>query len=161
MRLSTRIALAVGATVPVLVLATGWLLLRLVAADLHDQQDTHLRERAVAVAKDARGLLRASAADRSAAVEQARERRVFTSALDVGVRLIGPEETFTGGPQPAADVALPARAPVPVTLRADGRSWRILSTRVTGRAPACAAPCGCSRPTPPPTPRCAWSDGAR
>ncbi|MFE2570356.1 sensor histidine kinase [Streptomyces mirabilis] len=135
MRLSTRIALAVGATVPVLVLATGWLLLRLVAADLHDQQDTHLRERAVAVAKDARGLLRASAADRSAAVEQARERRVFTSALDVGVRLIGPEETFTGGPQPAADVALPARAPVPVTLRADGRSWRILSTRVTGARP--------------------------
>jgi two-component system sensor histidine kinase PrrB len=63
-RLSTRIALAVGATVPVLVLATGWLLLRLVAADLHDQQDTHLRERAVAVAKDARSLLRASAAGR-------------------------------------------------------------------------------------------------
>lgn len=135
MRLSTRIALAVGATVPVLVLATGWLLLRLVAADLHDQQDTHLRERAVAVAKDARSLLRASAADRSAAVEQARERRVFTSALDVGVRLIGPEETFTGGPQPAADVALPARARVPVTLRADGRSWRILSIRVTGARP--------------------------
>ncbi|XES00373.1 hypothetical protein HEP87_59500 [Streptomyces sp. S1D4-11] len=79
MRLSTRIALAVGATVPVLVLATGWLLLRLVAADLHDQQDTHLRERAVAVAKDARGLLRASAADRSAAVEQARERLSFSS----------------------------------------------------------------------------------
>ncbi|MCZ1004652.1 hypothetical protein O1M63_52960 [Streptomyces mirabilis] len=107
------------------------------------------------------GVCCASAADRSAAVEQARERRVFTSALDVGVRLIGPEETFTGGPQPAADVALPVRARVPVTLRADGRSWRILSTRVTGPAPVCAAPCGCSRPTPPPTPRCAWSDGAR
>ena len=87
MRLSTRIALAVGATVPVLVLATGWLLLRLVAADLHDQQDAHLRQSAAAVAKDARGLLRASAADRSARIEQARERRLFTSALDVGVRL--------------------------------------------------------------------------
>ncbi|WP_369243853.1 sensor histidine kinase [Streptomyces sp. R41] len=135
MRLSTRIALAVGATVPVLVLATGWLLLRLVATDLHDEQDTHLRERATAVAKDARGLLRASAADRSAAVEQARERRLFTSALDVGVRLIGPEETFVGGPQPDEGVALPKSAAVPVTLRADGRSWRVLSTRVTGSRP--------------------------
>ncbi|WP_405649882.1 hypothetical protein [Streptomyces sp. NBC_01386] len=45
MRLSTRIALGVGATVPLLVLATGWLLLRLVATDLHHQQDTHLGER--------------------------------------------------------------------------------------------------------------------
>ncbi|MFD8419324.1 sensor histidine kinase [Streptomyces sp. NPDC059668] len=135
MRLSTRIALAVGATVPVLVLATGWLLLRLVAADLHDQQDAHLRERAATVAKDARGLLRASAADRSAAVEQARQRKLFTSALDVGVRLIGPDETFTGGPQPDAGAPLPPSAPVPVTLRADGHSWRILSTRVSGGRP--------------------------
>ncbi|MER5386537.1 HAMP domain-containing sensor histidine kinase [Streptomyces sp. NPDC002688] len=135
MRLSTRIALAVGATVPVLVLATGWLLLRLVAADLHDQQDAHLRQSAAAVAKDARGLLRASAADRSAAVEQARERRLFTSALDVGVRLTGPEETFMGGPQPAQGVPLPASAPVPVTLRADGDTWRVLSKRVSGGRP--------------------------
>ncbi|MCT9007898.1 sensor histidine kinase [Streptomyces rhizosphaerihabitans] len=135
MRLSTRIALAVGATVPILVLATGWLLLRLVAADLHDQQDTHLRQSAAAVAKDARGLLRASAADRSAAVEQARERRLFTSALDVGVRLTGPGGTFMGGPQPEQGVSLPASAPVPVTLRADGDSWRVLSTRVSGGRP--------------------------
>ncbi|MGW0800850.1 sensor histidine kinase [Streptomyces sp. NPDC002692] len=135
MRLSTRIALAVGATVPVLVLATGWLLLRLVATDLHDQQDAHLRERAATVAKDARGLLRASAADRSAAVEQARQRKLFTSALDVGVRLVGPDDTFTGGPQPDAGAPLPPSAPVPVTLRADGRSWRILSTPVTGARP--------------------------
>ena len=35
MKLATRIALAVGATVPVLVLAAGWLLLLLVAHDLH------------------------------------------------------------------------------------------------------------------------------
>ncbi|MGW6493057.1 sensor histidine kinase [Streptomyces sp. NPDC055056] len=137
MRLSTRIALAVGLTVPLLVLATGWLLLRLVATDLHHQQDTHLRESAAAVAKDARGLLRASAADRSAAVERARERRLFTSALDVGVRLVGPEETFTGGPQPDQAVPLPASAPAPVTLRDGGDTWRILSTRVAvGRAGA-------------------------
>ncbi|MEU7339350.1 HAMP domain-containing sensor histidine kinase [Streptomyces sp. NPDC007074] len=135
MRLSARIALAVGATVPVLVLATGWLLLRLVATDLHDQQDAHLRERAATVAKDARGLLRASAADRSAAVEQARQRKLFTSALDVGVRLVGPDDTFTGGPQPDAGAPLPPSAPVPVTLRADGHSWRILSTPVTGARP--------------------------
>ncbi|MFJ4925882.1 sensor histidine kinase [Streptomyces sp. NPDC088736] len=135
MRLSTRIALAVGATVPVLVLATGWLLLRLVATDLHDQQDAHLRERAATVAKDARGLLRASAADRSAAVEQARQRKLFTSALDVGVRLVGPDDTFTGGPQPDAGAPLPPSASAPVTLRADGHSWRILSTPVTGARP--------------------------
>ncbi|MGW7610568.1 sensor histidine kinase [Streptomyces sp. NPDC054766] len=135
MRLSTRIALAVGATVPILVLATGWLLLRLVAADLHDQQDTHLRQSAAAVAKDARGLLRASAADRSAAVEQARERRLFTSALDVGVRLTGPGGTFMGGPQPEQGVSLPASAPVPVTLRAGGDTWRVLSKRVSGGRP--------------------------
>ncbi len=48
-----------------------WLLLPLVAADLRaDGPDAHLRERAVAVAKDARSLLRASAADRSAAVSR-------------------------------------------------------------------------------------------
>jgi two-component system sensor histidine kinase PrrB len=135
MRLSTRIALAVGATVPILVLATGWLLLRLVATDLHNQQDAHLRESAAAVAKDARGLLRASAADRSAAVEQARERRLFTSALDVGVRLTGPGGTFMGGPQPEQGVSLPVSARVPVTLRAGGNTWRVLSTRVSGGRP--------------------------
>ncbi|WP_328541269.1 MULTISPECIES: HAMP domain-containing sensor histidine kinase [unclassified Streptomyces] len=137
MRLSTRIALGVGATVPLLVLATGWLLLRLVATDLHHQQDTHLWESAAAVARDARGLLRASAADRPAAVEQARERRLFTSALDVGVRLVGSGETFTGGPQPDQAVPLPASAPAPVTLRAGGDTWRVLSTRVSaGRSGA-------------------------
>ncbi|MGW0971479.1 sensor histidine kinase [Streptomyces sp. NPDC002516] len=134
MRLSTRIALAVGASVPVLVLATGWLLLRLVAVDLHDEQDAHLRRSAAAVAKDARGLLRASAAERSAAVERTRERRLFTSALDVGIRLVGPSETFTGGPQPDR-AALPASAPVPVTLRTGGHAWRILSKPVSGTRP--------------------------
>ena len=49
-KLSTRIALAVGVTVPVLVLAAGWVLLRLVARDLHAEQDAHLRERAAVAA---------------------------------------------------------------------------------------------------------------
>lgn len=160
MRLSTRIALAVGATVPVLVLATGWLLLRLVATDLHHQQDAHLRESAAAVAKDARGLLRASAADRSAAVEQARERRLFTSALDVGVRLVGPGETFTGGPQPEQGVPLPVSAPVPVTLRAAGTPGGCCRRGCPVRGPEYAARSGCSRPTPPRTPNCGWCAGA-
>lgn len=59
MRLSTRIALAVGVAVPVLVLACGWLLLTLVARDLHRAEDSHLRTRATTIAPDARTLLRA------------------------------------------------------------------------------------------------------
>lgn len=161
MRLSTRIALAVGLTVPLLVLATGWLLLRLVATDLHHQQDTHLRESAAAVAKDARGLLRASAADRSAAVERARERRLFTSALDVGVRLVGPEETFTGGPQPDQAVPLPASAPA--AGHPAGRMGTAGGSCRRGwpsAGPVRAEPSGCSPPTPRATPNSAWCAGA-
>ncbi|MET7612910.1 two-component sensor histidine kinase, partial [Streptomyces seoulensis] len=43
MRLSTRIGLAVGCTVPLLVLASGWLLTQLVARDLNRAGDQHLR----------------------------------------------------------------------------------------------------------------------
>ncbi|MFB7287633.1 sensor histidine kinase [Actinacidiphila glaucinigra] len=131
MRLSTRVALAVGVVVPLLVLASGVLLIRLVATDLHAQQDAHLRERAAAVAADAKALLRATAADRPAA-EQARTRRLFSSALDVGIRLTGPEGTVSGGPQPDASAELPARAPSPVTIRAGGARWRVLSVPVNG-----------------------------
>ncbi|MGW3244844.1 sensor histidine kinase [Streptomyces sp. NPDC001070] len=131
MRLSTRLALAVGVVVPLLVLASGALLIRLVAADLHAQQDAHLRDRATAVAGDAQALLRATAADRPAA-EQARTRRLFSSALDVGIRLAGPEGTVSGGPQPDPSVTLPARAPSPVTIRAGGTRWRVLSVPVNG-----------------------------
>lgn len=83
MKLSTRVALAVGTVVPLLVLAAGVLLLQLVAQDLHTQQDAHLRERAGAVAKDAKALLRATATGRQAA-EQARQRKLFASALEIG-----------------------------------------------------------------------------
>ncbi|MFJ5213227.1 sensor histidine kinase [Streptomyces sp. NPDC088354] len=131
MRLSTRVALAVVAVVPLLVLASGALLIRLVAADLHAQQDAHLRERAAAVAPDARALLRVTAADRPAA-EQARSRRLFASALDVGIRVVGPDGTVEGGPLPAASVALPAIAPRPVTVGAGGIRWRVLSRPVAG-----------------------------
>ncbi|MFG2195022.1 sensor histidine kinase [Streptomyces sp. NPDC048639] len=132
MKLSTRIALAVGVAVPLLVLASGWLLLRLVADDLHGQQDAHLRERAAAVAQDARRLLRATANDRPPAALQSRERRLYTSALDVGIRLVGPEGTASGGPQPEPSVALPEAAPAPVTLHAGDAGWRVMSVEVTG-----------------------------
>ncbi|WP_343241967.1 HAMP domain-containing sensor histidine kinase [Streptomyces sp. SID13666] len=136
MRLSTRIAIAVGVLVPLLVLASGWLLVRLVANDLHAQADAHLRERAAAMAQDARNLLRVTAADRSAAAEQAKEKRLFTSALDVGIRLIGPDGTVTGGPQPGASFTLPADARRPVTVRDGQRSWRVLSVPVVAKRPA-------------------------
>ncbi|MEU3922148.1 HAMP domain-containing sensor histidine kinase [Streptomyces sp. NPDC029004] len=135
MKLSTRIALAVGCTVPVLVLAAGWVLLQLVARDLHAQQDAHLRERATLVAADARRLLRATAADRPAAVEQARERQLYASALDVGIRLTGPEGTVSGGPQPRTFVPLPGSAPRPVTIEEGDDSWRVMSVRVRGSRP--------------------------
>ncbi|MFD0504446.1 hypothetical protein ACFQ0G_18980 [Streptomyces chiangmaiensis] len=129
MRLSTRIGLAVGLTVPLLVLASGWLLLRLVAQDLHREQDRHLRERAVSVLPDARALLRATAAGRPQAADT-RERRLYNAALDVGIRVVGPTATFSGGPQPGASVALPTQATAPVTVRQDGHSWRALSVPV-------------------------------
>jgi len=129
MRLSTRIGIAVGLTVPLLVLASGWLLLRLVAQDLHREEDRRLRERAAAVLPDARALLRATAAGRSQAADT-RERRLYSAALDVGIRVVGPSATFTGGPQPAASAALPARAAAPVTVRQAGHSWRALSVPV-------------------------------
>ncbi|HEY5834600.1 hypothetical protein [Streptomyces sp.] len=75
MRLSTRVALALGVVVPLLVLASGWIMVRLVGHDVHTAADTHLRERAEAVRTEARGLLRAMADDRPAGVEQARPRR--------------------------------------------------------------------------------------
>ncbi|MFE1861898.1 ATP-binding protein [Streptomyces anandii] len=129
MRLSTRIGLAVGCTVPLLVAASGWLLLHLVARDLHRVEDDHLAQRAAAVAPDARALLRATENGRPKAADT-RERRLFTAALDVGVRVVGPDAGFSGGPQPGPLVHLPARADQPVTLRGGGRSWRALSRPV-------------------------------
>ncbi|AVH56445.1 MULTISPECIES: sensor histidine kinase [Streptomyces] len=131
MRLSTRIGLAVGCTVPLLVLASGWLLLTLVARDLYRAEDAHLRERAAAAVPEARALLRASAAGRPKAADT-RERQLYSAALDVGVRVVGPDATFSGGPQPGDSVALPADAAGPVTVRDGGRSWRALSRPVKG-----------------------------
>ncbi|MFE2373492.1 sensor histidine kinase [Streptomyces sp. NPDC059398] len=135
MRLSTRLALAVGLTLPLLVIASGWLLLQFVSRDLHHEQDQHLRDRAAAVVPEVRTVLKAAAADRPDPVEQARARRLYAAALDVGVRVTGPEGTFSGGPQPGPGVQLPQGAHRPVTVRGQGRQWRALSRPVaTGRA---------------------------
>ncbi|MGH3313019.1 MAG: hypothetical protein ACRDP3_20945, partial [Streptomyces sp.] len=155
MKLSTRIALAVGVIVPVLVLAAGWLLFLLVARDVHTEQDAHLRERATLAKADARRLLKVTAADRPRA-EQARERRLYASALDVGIRVTGPHGTVSGGPQPDAGTPLPEAGPHPrpVTVRdrdqdrgdggnggTDGpgkrqvKSWRVLPVQIHGARP--------------------------
>jgi two-component system sensor histidine kinase PrrB len=138
MRLSTRIALAVGVVVPLLVLASGWIMVRLVGRDVHAQADSHLRERAAAVSTEAQNLLRAMANERPAVVEQARQRRLFSSALDVGIRVTGPGGTLSGGPQPAASVTLPAAQDPerPVTVPDGVRSWRVLAVPVSVDRPA-------------------------
>ncbi|MFE1764752.1 sensor histidine kinase [Streptomyces angustmyceticus] len=131
MRLSTRIALVVGMVVPVLVVVSGWLLVQLVGKDLRTQADQRLAARAQSVAVVARGLLRASSHDRPRA-EQARQRKLFTAALDVGVRLSGPDTTVLDGPQPAVSVPLPAVTRHPSTVRSRGESWRVLAVPVAG-----------------------------
>ncbi|MEU8970403.1 HAMP domain-containing sensor histidine kinase [Streptomyces monashensis] len=129
MRLSTRIGLAVGCTVPLLVLAGGWLLLHLVSGDLRRAEDQHLRQRAAALAPDARSLLRAAANDRPKATDT-RERQLFDAALDVGVRVVGPDTSVSGGPQPGPAAALPDRTSGFALVHAGGRTWRALARPV-------------------------------
>ncbi|MEU6173586.1 HAMP domain-containing sensor histidine kinase [Streptantibioticus parmotrematis] len=135
MKLSTRIAIAVGVTVPLMVLASGLLLTRLISRDIHAGQDARLRDRAAVVLPVARELLRVDRAGRPAQ-QQSRERKLFSAALDVGVRVVSGTDGWVaaeGGPQPADSVPLPAAAGRnPVTVSADGRSWRALSLPVTG-----------------------------
>lgn len=87
MRLSTRIALAMGIAMPVLVLGSGLLLLRLVTHDVHAEQDAHLRERAAVLLPMARGLLRTEGSGRPRQAAN-QERRLLDAGLDVGVRLL-------------------------------------------------------------------------
>ncbi|WP_050800195.1 sensor histidine kinase [Streptomyces himastatinicus] len=129
MRLSTRLALAVGVSVPLLVLATGWLLLRLVADDLRAHQEAQLSARATAVSQNANRYLHAREDDQPVIAEKSR-RRLEGSARDMGIRLTGPDDTLSAGPQPAADTRLPARAPHPVTVRSGDETWHVLSRRV-------------------------------
>ncbi|MEU6554385.1 HAMP domain-containing sensor histidine kinase [Streptomyces sp. NPDC046915] len=129
MRLSTRIALAVGVSVPVLVLASGWLLLHLVSIDLHAHQDDQLRARATVVARNAKAYLDVADSDHPL-LEQVRRQRLVNSARDVGIRLTGPQDTISAGPQPEPDPTLPHNAPNPVTVTSGGKDWLVLSLRV-------------------------------
>ncbi|MET7304709.1 HAMP domain-containing sensor histidine kinase [Embleya sp. NPDC005575] len=133
MRLSTRIALAVGVLVPLLVIAAGTLVVRWVTADVTQRQDAALRQRADHLAPDARALLRAVENDRENAV-RARENKLLDGALDLGVRVELPGGPVSAGPQPPPDVKLPdSRHRGPVTVRADGKAWRMV-TRPLGAA---------------------------
>ncbi|MER6845872.1 sensor histidine kinase [Streptomyces platensis] len=159
MRLSTRIALAMGIAMPLLVLGSGLLLLRLVTHDVHAGQDAHLRERAAVLLPLARGLLRTegNGKPRKAANQ---ERRLLDAGLDVGVRLLtttdkpgtssngggnaasGGQAATAGrppyrvvaraGPQPAGTVPLPNPTSAPVNVRSHGTAWRALSVEVRG-----------------------------
>ncbi|MFF7244855.1 sensor histidine kinase [Embleya sp. NPDC008237] len=127
MRLSTRIALAVGVLVPLLVIAAGTLVVRWATADVTHRQDAALRQRADHLAPDARALLRAVENDRENAV-RARENKLLDGALDLGVRIELPGGPVSAGPQPPPDVPLPdARRRGPVTVRADGKAWRMVT----------------------------------
>jgi two-component system, OmpR family, sensor histidine kinase PrrB len=139
MKLSTRIAIAVGVIVPLMVLASGALLLRLVGKDSRAEQDARLQDRAAVVLPVARAYLRVSRADRPAA-QQTRERRLFAAALDVGVRVVsGPDKATVveGGPQPADSAPLPpaAEAASPVTMSSGGQNWLVLRLPVSGGQP--------------------------
>ncbi|MFE9424946.1 sensor histidine kinase [Kitasatospora sp. NPDC006697] len=135
MRLATRIALWSGAVVCLLVLGAGALLLGLVTRDLRAEQDTRLQDRAAAVLPDVRTLLNADHQGRSQ-VAQNQHRKLLEAALDVGIRVedAAGQPVASGGPMPSA---LPAAAAAarPLTVRADGRGWRVLARPVGGADP--------------------------
>ncbi|MFI6001371.1 sensor histidine kinase [Streptomyces sp. NPDC051366] len=137
MKLATRIALSVTVVVPLLVLAAGLLVLGLVSRDLHQQQDTRLQDRASAVLPDVKAMLTADLNGRPKA-EQNQHRKVLGDVLDAGIRVRTTDGTIVleGGPQPADPVQLPERTPAgPVTVRAKGHAWRVLTVPVAGPAP--------------------------
>ncbi|MER5732072.1 HAMP domain-containing sensor histidine kinase [Streptomyces sp. NPDC002138] len=137
MKLATRIALSVTVIVPLLVLAAGLLVLGLVSRDLHHQQDTRLRDLAAASLPDVRTLLTAEK-NRRPKVEQNQHRRVLDAVLDAGILVRSGDgtEVLAGGPQPADAARLPDATPDgPVTVRAKGHAWRVLTVPVAGPAP--------------------------
>ncbi|NXY96625.1 HAMP domain-containing histidine kinase, partial [Streptomyces sp. BR123] len=137
MKLATRVAVSVTVVVPLLVLAAGLLLHGLVQRDLRRQQDARLQDRASAVLPDVRALLNADRNDRPKA-EQNQQRKVLGGVMDAGIRVRNAQASVVleGGPQPADAVRLPEQTPDgPVTVRAKGRAWRVLSVPVAGPAP--------------------------
>ncbi|MFF2041469.1 sensor histidine kinase [Kitasatospora sp. NPDC058170] len=136
MKLSTRIAVGAAVLVPLMVVLAGLLLLPLVGRDLRHQQDTRLNDRAAAVLPGVRALVAADSRGRPKA-EQNQQRKVLDSALDAGVRVAAQDGSLllTVGPQPADDRLFPAGPGGPVTVREQGRAWRILTVRVNGNGP--------------------------
>lgn len=132
MRLSTRIALSAAVIVPLLVLATNYLLLAWFADDLRAEQETQLRSRATTLTHNAQVYLGAVAAGRSVVAKNARRRLVVSSA-DVGFRLYGPKGVVEAGPRHDPALSLPAEARQPVALDgegAGGTTWLVMSRRV-------------------------------
>ncbi|MFJ7203940.1 sensor histidine kinase [Streptomyces sp. NPDC098789] len=137
MKLATRIALSVTVVVPLLVLGAGLLVLGLVSRDLHRQQDTRLQDLAAAALPDVRTLLAADLRGRPK-VEQNQHRKVLDAVLDAGIRVRSADgaDVLEGGPQPADPARLPEPGTDgPVTVRAKGHAWRVLTVQVAGPAP--------------------------
>ncbi|WP_037602218.1 sensor histidine kinase [Streptacidiphilus rugosus] len=126
MKLSTRLALTVALAVPLLVLAAGALLLGLVNHDIRQQQDSQLRSLSVALVPDVQRELAANRAGRPKVVQN-QGRRVLDAALNAGVEVTDAQgvDVISGGPRPAAGVALPQPTGSAVTVagfRAVGRA---------------------------------------
>jgi two-component system sensor histidine kinase PrrB len=117
MKLSTRLALWVALTVPVVVLALGALLLGLVDHELRQQQNTRLRSLAAALRPDVQNVLRADQNGRPR-VAELRDHQILSSALDAGVLVLDGQgrTAVEGGPRPGAAVVLPQPSGQPVNL---------------------------------------------
>ncbi|MFI6346362.1 sensor histidine kinase [Streptomyces sp. NPDC050560] len=135
MRLSTRLALSAAVIMPLMVLATSYVLVRWFASDLRLEQNRQLRSRATVITHNAQAYLQAVEAHRPVVARRAR-RRLIASSLDIGFRLKGPEGVVRGGSQPGAPLRFPPHAGHPVTVgsgAADGTRWVALSRRVAPR----------------------------
>ncbi|WP_247706277.1 sensor histidine kinase [Streptomyces liliiviolaceus] len=118
---------------PVLALATNWLLLAWFAKDLHAEQEMQLRSRATAITHNAEAYLKAVEANHPVIAENAR-RRLIDSALDVGFRLDAPDGIVEGGPAQDLATELPEEATEPVMLTTSDSGntrWLVTSRRVT------------------------------
>ncbi|SEL41844.1 sensor histidine kinase [Streptacidiphilus jiangxiensis] len=131
MKLSTRLALWVGLTVPLVVLALGALLIGLVTHDLRQQQNDRLRSQAAALKPDVQTVLSADL-NGHPAVARTRNKQVLSAALDSGVIVFDRQgqQVLEGGPRPGAAVALPPPSGRPVSLP----GFRAVGVSLDGRA---------------------------
>ncbi|AXL90248.1 two-component sensor histidine kinase [Streptomyces sp. CB09001] len=133
MRLSTRIALSAAVIVPVLALATNYLLLDWFTGDLRAEQERQLRSRATTLTHNAQAYLQAVEAGHPVAARNAR-RRLVVSSPDVGFRLRAPGGVVAAGPRHDPALSLPDEAREPVVLDGagpGGTKWLVMSRRVT------------------------------